>query len=200
MARKIILEHQVARAEKVFRGRMGTTPFLNHPAFKYDLYQSSFKGYVFGAKAGPDIELENIFHEIGHAIEFVLTGQDIEDRCGDGEFYFALNEIELGGAIYHNLETTQCTEREIRAFAIQIKFMHSIGFKKGLKDFALHAGELAMWLPDFLNIEVTEPTDAIRKQWVVNKVLAYYQSISTKQIFDAFLKWLDVIQTLKNED
>lgn len=200
MARKTILEHQVHKAEKVFRGRMGTTLFLNHPAFKYDFHTGGLKNFAFGAKAGPHIQLENIFHEIGHAIEFVLTDQDIEYRCGNGEFCFDLNEIELGGAIYHNLETTQCTEREIRAFAIQIKFMHSIGFKKSLKDFALHAGELAMWLPDFLNIEVSEPTDAMRKQWVVNKVLAYYQSITTKQIFDAFLKWLDVIQTLKTED
>jgi|GEM_PF-6873546 len=201
ISRKVVNRHQLYRADIVFRGRMASTNFLSHPAFKYDFLASDFRNFTFGAVSGPYIQIENLFHDIGHAIEFVLTDQDLEYRCREGGFCFDLNQIELGGQLYHQLESIQCTEREIRAFAIQIKFMHSIGFKRDLDDFAKDAGELAMWLPDFLNIE-NASNDIERKAWVKSQVIEYYNSISTEQIFKAFNIWLDqmlIIQSINNE-
>lgn len=196
-----ISEHQIERADKIFRGRMSVTPFLNHPGFKYSFKTRSYRDFTFGAVTGPAIHISNLFHEMAHAIEFVLSGEAVDRRCEDGKFEFWVKKIELGGRYYNGLETIQCTEREIRTWAIQLKFMHIVGFKHDPQKFAKEAGELSTWLPDDININVLKGTkgEAERKAWVSEQVLKHYQTLDKDQMFGAFLVWLDETHKMQTQ-
>ena len=92
-----IKKHQIERAELVFRGRMAKTNFLDHPAFKYSFDSSGFQKFTFGAVTGPSIAINNIFHEMAHAVDFVLCGDDIEQRTLGGRFNFGVKMIGING-------------------------------------------------------------------------------------------------------
>lgn len=194
-----IKKHQIERADLVFRGRMAKTNFLNHPAFKYSFESSDFKKFTFGAVTGPCIAINNIFHEMAHAVDFVLCGDDIEQRTLGGRFNFSVKMIGLNGQLYEQVETMQCTERECRTFAIQLKLMHYVGFKTNLEFFTNDVARLTTWLPDWFLVEGKNETE--RVQWCKQYIIELYKDLDEETILYAFQKWLDelaVIQT-KNE-
>lgn len=192
---KKISRHQIDRAELVFCGRMAKTPFLKHAAFSYSFESSGFKNYTFGAVTGPVIEISNIFHEMAHAIDLVLSGDDLESKTKGGRFWFTINEIEINGRLYEQVNTTQCTERECRAFAIQIKFMHMVGFKTDLNSFAQYSAKLTTWLPDFYLIQGNNESERIK--WVRNHIIDLYNNLNDDEIFNAFQTFLDSILSFK---
>lgn len=192
---KKLSKHQIARADLVFRGRMAKTPFLEHDAFSYSFESGGYKNYTFGAVTGPTFAISNIFHEMAHAIDFVLSGDDLESRTKGGRFWFNTNEIEINGRLYEQVNTTQCTERECRAFAIQIKFMHMVGFKTNLNCFAQYSAKLTTWLPDFYLIH--GDNEAERIQWAKNHIIDLYNNLSEDEIFKAFQTYLDSIFSFK---
>lgn len=192
---KGISRHQIGRADLVFRGRMAKTPFLEHDAFSYSFHSTGYQNYTFGAVTGPVIEISNIFHEMAHAIELVLSGEDIKSRTKGGKFWFNTNEIEINGSLHEHVSTTQCSERECRSFAIQIKFMHMVGFKTNLDCFAQYSAKLTTWLPDFYLIH--GDNEAERIQWAKNHIINLYNNLSEDEIFKAFKTYLDTILLFK---
>ncbi|WP_180190262.1 hypothetical protein [Acinetobacter sp. YH01009] len=192
---KEITRKQIQRADLVFRGRMSRTTFLDHPAFCYSFESSGFKDYIFGATTGPSIGIDNLFHEMAHAIDFVLTGDDIKRRTLGGRFNFEVNMVSINGRLYEQLETSQCTMRECRAFAIQMKLMHIVGFKTNLESMAANYAHLTIWLPDWYLIEGDNETE--RVEWCKNHIMKLYNEYDDQSILNAFQIWLDSIQHIK---
>lgn len=192
-----IKKHQIERADLVFRGRMAKTNFLDHPAFKYSFNSSDFQKFTFGAVTGPSIAINNIFHEMAHAVDFVLCGDDIEQRTLGGRFNFRVKMIGINGQLYEQVETTQCTKRECRTFAIQLKLMHIVGFKTNLEFFANDVARLSTWLPDWFLVEGKTETD--RVEWCKNYIIDLYKNLDEKEILSAFQKWLDELNIIQTQ-
>lgn len=72
-------EQQVGRVERVIRERLARLPVGNHPALLWRAKLEGYRDYVFGAKAGPTVEVVNLFHELGHAAEF--GAENFATRC-----------------------------------------------------------------------------------------------------------------------
>lgn len=190
-----IKKHQIERAELVFRGRMAKTNFLDHPAFKYSFDSSGFQKFTFGAVTGPSIAINNIFHEMAHAVDFVLCGDDIEQRTLGGRFNFGVKMIGINGQFYEQVETTQCTKRECRTFAIQLKLMHSVGFKTNLEFFANDVARLTTWLPDWFLVEGESETE--RVEWCKQYIVELYKNLDEFEILNAFQKWLNKLAMIQ---
>lgn len=185
---------QIPRAELVFHGRMARTPFLNHPAFRYSFEHSGYKKYQFGATAGPNIDIDNLFHEISHAIDFVLCSDDIESRTLGGRYNFNVKMVAINGRFYEQVETDQCTMRECRVFAIQMKLRHMLGFKNSLENMASDYARLTVWLPDWFLIEGKDESE--RVNWCKDHIIKLYHQYQEQQLLDAFQTWLDTIQEI----
>lgn len=192
---RAITSKQVDRANLLFRGRMATTPFLDHPSFKYSFESSGFNDFTFGAKTGPSIGIDNLFHEMSHAVDFVLCGDDIEHRSLGGRYTFNVKMKSFNGKLYEQLETNQCTMRELRVFAIQIKFMHLVGFKNSLEFLAKDYSRLSVWLPDWFLVDGN--SDPERIEWCRKKIIELYHQYDAQQILDAFQIWLDKIEIIQ---
>ena len=191
-----ITSKQIERANLVFRGRMSSTPFLNHPAFKYSFSLTGYKDFTYGAVTGPAISISNLFHEMAHSIEFILSGDDPKHRARGGRYHFDTNQIEIDGRLYEQVQTNQITLRECRTFAIQIKLMHSVGFKIDLYQFARESARLTTWLPDWYMIEGEVESERIA--WCFDFILGYYSTLDNYQLYESFGKWLDEIYHLQN--
>lgn len=190
--------HQIEKADLIFRSRMAKTGFLEHPSFQYSFHFTGFNNYTFGGKTGPSMNIENIFHEMGHAVDFVLSGDDIKKRSLGGRFRFDVKMISLNGQLYEQVETSQCTERECRTFAIQLKLMHLVGFKTDLEFFAADSAKLTTWLPDWFLVEgKTEPE---RILWCKNRIIENYIKLDGEAVLNAFQKWLDEITDIRQEE
>ncbi len=191
-----ITSKQIERADLVFRGRMSSTPFLNHPAFKYSFSLTGYKDFTYGAVTGPAISISNLFHEMAHSIEFILSGDDPKHRARSGRYHFDTNQIEIDGRLYEQVQTNQITLRECRTFAIQIKLMHSVGFRIDLYQFARESARLTTWLPDWYMIEGEVESERIA--WCFDFILGYYSILDNYQLYESFGKWLDEIYHLQN--
>lgn len=193
---KDIRPDQIGRADLVFRGRMSKTPFLDHPAFKYSFKHSGYSKYSYGAVTGPSISISNIFHEIAHSIEFAMSGDDLLQRSRGGKYQFNVNYKAINGELYIEPATTQITLRECRTFAIQIKFMHMVGFKTNLEKFARYSAKLTTWLPDWYLVE--GDTQDERVKWCCDFILSYYSKLNSNELYESFGKWLDEIHPIQN--
>lgn len=192
-----ITSKQIERANLVFRGRMSCTPFLNHPAFKYSFSLTGYKDFTYGAVTGPAISISNLFHEMAHSIEFILSGDDPKHRARGGRYHFGTNQIENDGRLYEQVQTNQITLRECRTFAIQIKLMHSVGFRMNLFQFARESARLTTWLPDWYLVEGDNEIE--RVAWCNAFILQHYENLKLADLYEAFATWLDEIHSLKNE-
>lgn len=192
-----ITKTQIKRADVVFRGRMNEIGFLSHPAFSYSFSTSGFSKFTFGAVTGPAIAISSIFHEMAHAIEFVLSGDDIQARTEGGKYNFFVKKIALNGQLYEQVETSQCTSRECRTFAIQIKLMHMVGFKTDLERFAAYSAKLTTWLPDWFLIDGDSQSE--RVNWCKNHIIELYSDFNDQEILEAFQSWLDEIHSIKSK-
>lgn len=170
---------------------MSGTSFLEHPGFKYSFQIEGYKNFTFGAATGPTISLDNLFHEMGHAIDFVLNGDDLERRVSGGKFNFDLNLREINGQFYETVETNQCTLRECRATAIQMKLMHMVGFKTDLHFMAETYSKLTVWLPDWYLVEGGNQEQRI--DWCKNYILKLYHEYEEQILLNAFKTWLDFV-------
>lgn len=138
----------------------------------------------------------NLFHEMAHSIEFILSGDDPKHRARSGRYHFDTNQIEIDGRLYEQVQTNQITLRECRTFAIQIKLMHSVGFRIDLYQFARESARLTTWLPDWYMIEGEVESERIA--WCFDFILGYYSILDNYQLYESFGKWLDEIYHLQN--
>lgn len=199
--RKRIRPWQLERARLVFEGRLKDTPILEHPGFKYDFEHTGYKKFSFGGRTGPTIEIENIFHEMAHAIEFILAGDDVHKRCSSsGTYNLHYPKIQLNGCLYDQPITTKMTERELRVFVIQHKLMAQVGFRRNLVEWFKDSAKITSWVPDFTNIglhETEKYNDDMRKEWCIKQMQGLYEQISDAELIPALIKWLDTTHQIQ---
>lgn len=104
---------------------------LLHQGFKLNYGGYSYKDYSFGTKVTviAKHELNTVFHEIAHAIEF--GAENFEERTNNsGGFLFRVPTSYLCGNFYADHQTMNATKRELRTWAIQIALLKASGVKK----------------------------------------------------------------------
>lgn len=177
---------QVGRVEQVLRERLARLPIGKHPALLWRAKQEGYRDYVFGAKAGPQVEVANLFHELGHAAEF--GAENFTTRCIDGRFFFKLRWIEVLGQWYDEPKTAQSTIREIRAIGYQIRLMELAGCKMRRPLFARRIGSALQYMPDWLYVPGRQDE---RLDNIVLAILDFSEKISTKDAIGRLEGWLD---------
>ena len=102
--------------------------------------------------------------------------------------------VAIHGRFYEQVETDQCTMRECRVFAIQMKLRHMLGFKNSLENMASDYARLTVWLPDWFLIEGKDESE--RVNWCKDHIIKLYHQYQEQQLLDAFQTWLDTIQEI----
>ncbi len=180
-------EQQIHRVERVIRERLARLPVGKHPALRWRAKQEGYRDYVFGAKAGPKVDVQNIFHELGHAAEF--GAENFATRCVEGSFYFKNRWIEVLGQRYVEHRSAQPTIREIRAIGYQIHFMELAGCKMHRPLLASSIGSALQYMTDWWH--VPGEGDAERKANIVLAIMDFSEKIQPQEATDRLEGWLD---------
>ena len=153
---------------------------IYHPKFQVDIYRQGFYNFKFGATAGPCIEIENLFHEICHAVQF---GVENPERFLAGTFDFRSPDfIEIGGQwIRGDFTTCQPSMRELEVFAMQDLLLVDT------KPFEVYDA-IMKYLPDAFNFEYEYDTIALREE-LFNKMKSKW---TRERIWSDFKKILDL--------
>lgn len=82
-----------------------------------------FNGIILGGKAGPQVHVSNLLHEMAHFIE-------IDDaRCTQPGWGLRVRQVYFMGESYNDPRTYQATLREARVGAIQLELAEFFGVK-----------------------------------------------------------------------
>lgn len=111
----------------------------------------SLEGYdhetgTFGCRTGPKSELENLFHEFGHAIVCVLDGKP--ENLGIPSYGLSLPYKEVLGTTVVEPVTGQITFLECRVFGIQKALIESVGLEPR-SDYFQYYAKVTEYLPDW---------------------------------------------------
>src|SRR5690606_19726332 len=110
-----------------FAAWIARLPVGRHPAMFFSPEMEGYIDYCFGGRAGPDIGISHLCHELAHAAEF---GPDtFKYRAYMGSFRFKMRKIFVIDRYCIEPDTNQATLREIRTFAHQLNLMRLMGFK-----------------------------------------------------------------------
>lgn len=150
---------------------------LKHLRFHPEM--SGYADYIFGARAGPNVAIDNLFHELAHAAEF--GPEDFSRRCFMGSFWFKVPKVKVLGGYYPQFNTGQATEREFRTCAYQLHLMQAAGMKRDPKQFADYMGNTVLpYMPDAAYI----------KEAFAKRILQEYDSITQGQALERLQGWL----------
>jgi hypothetical protein len=127
-----------------------------------------------GLKAGPEIHITNLLHEMSHLVE-------IDDArilsYGWGLKYGSLVQVILGQE-YQEFLSTAATEREIRVWAFQHQLQNLLGIDTPIKETVKSAVYLGDWanvaFGDKLNLKCQKKA----LEWVENQVVEKMKTLT----------------------
>jgi hypothetical protein len=114
---------------------------------------------VLGARAGPDVSVLNLLHEMGHFLE-IPAGRVQVSGWGLG----MKNIVERFGRSYYDPKSWQCTQREIRVSAYQLNLAKYLGVEANVTSMAKIITD---WMPDTYLLPCGSDD---RVQFVVNEI------------------------------
>jgi hypothetical protein len=117
-----------------------------NPRVSWSLEGYDHENRIFGCRAGPKSEIENIFHEFGHAIVCVLDGKP--QNLGIVSYGLSLPYKEVLGTTVVEPVTGQMTFLECRVFGIQKALLESVGLDVRPNYFQYYA-DVTGYLPDW---------------------------------------------------
>jgi hypothetical protein len=82
-----------------------------------------FNGIILGGRAGPQVHVSNLLHEMAHFIEID------DERCTRPGWGLHIRQVYLMGKSYNDPNTYQATLREARVGAIQLELAEFFGVK-----------------------------------------------------------------------
>ncbi len=136
-----------------------------------------------GGRAGLEVDLSNLLHEIGHLI-------DIDDarviQQGWGLFY---PEIAVGGRNCQAPETSKAVLREVRVIAWQDLLAEQVGFKSDPKEFI----KSLRWMADFVFIPVPSVEKEDSREYDARRISWLFQQFET---FRATLKIEEAVREI----
>lgn len=172
-------------------------PFANHPAFKYDMGLEGYRDFTFGGRAGPESDIDNVFHEIAHAVEF--GSKNFKKRAGKFGFVFKRPKL-LGahryGLWYEDPKDDSATQRELRTFAIQAHLFEMVGGQI-TDEWLDEKVNVAHYMPDWFMVFGEEQED--RDEFIKEMIQLYYQDYNKEDIVDEMFSWLDKTESRLHE-
>lgn len=190
-------QYSHARRVSAFSERLKRLGVASHSNLLFSPSMEGYHDYTFGCRAGPKIDLDNLFHELGHAAEFG------EDRAGAGYFDFRgpMQLVENDGPLDLDHKTCQATQRECRTFAYQFHLMMLAGVRSF--NFFDHASVMR-FMPDFWYVPElkiagrTESPDSwsnydqVRIVWCENHIREWVDKIKPQDALGRLVAFLDL--------
>lgn len=175
------------RIVEVCRARLSRLPVARHPALRFLPGLEGYKNYLFGARTGPTVAVDNLLHELAHAAQF--GPQHFITRCSESGFLFKMKSTEFHGCVFVDMQTTKAIERELQTFALQLHLRHIVGYRGNEEDYCRRAADMMVYMPDWLNIPGSSDEDRI--VYCAKKIEEYYAQTDEKETVSALEGWLD---------
>ena len=170
-----------------FKGILSPFSFVNHPGF---IMKESLEGYLnfsFGGRAGPEISIEHVLHEIAHAIEF--GPDEFENRVSRFGFHFIVPKVEIRGKMYNDPRSNLGTIRELRTMAIQWQFHRALGIDTNADDYCDRITKSLRFMPDWGF--VPGDSDEDRHNWRVEYLKSNLDFMGIDECLERFDGWLN---------
>lgn len=164
---------------------------LRHPYFQWDKWSEGFAGYKFGGMAGPTMDLDNVCHELAHAVQF--RSVNFSHRITqDGWFLFKHRNARKSFGYSYEPDTTKITHRELETFAIELKILRMMGVKRKFDVYVQEVREIIKFLPDSWLYE-SRVKDGIEKD-VDTLLTMYYNAWNDEDILNELQTFFDKIE------
>ena len=165
-------------------------PF-QHPAFRFSLTIEGYQKWHFGCRAGPEYHIKNLFHELGHAVDFGPENFKTRVRCGYLRFS-CRNRITVCGEKYDEPRTIEATLREVRAIAYQMILLRLAGYRVDEEEMVSDFVAALAHVMDHLN--VLHRFGEAWKTTLEKKVWKLVEETDSDWVMDRLLGWLDRTQ------
>lgn len=171
----------------VMAARLSRLPMARHPAMRIAPRREGYRAYAFGGKAGPDMSVDNVFHELAHAVEF--GPDEFKKRASAFGFLFRNRRVEVLGQLYVEPLTWQSTQREIRTMAIQLHLLRSAGSRISEDFFAREHLRSMQYMTDWYN--VPGKTEEKRFEAMTKEFFRAYGLLNQDMVLHRLELWLD---------
>lgn len=176
------------RTIAAFTSRVARLPVVgNHPALKIDPWIQGYREYTFGGKAGPEIAIINVFHELAHAAEF--GARRFRHRTVGGKFYFKIPTVTVFNQICYEPRTVQGSLREAKTFAYQLHLMQAAGLRIKEDEFFDEMARVMVYLADAVNVPGDGSADGVA--WRRERIVEFYNATPQEYVLDQLKMWLD---------
>lgn len=169
------------------RARLARLPVARHPALRIQPGQEGYRNYLFGARAGPAVEVSSLFHELAHAAQF---GPEVfRHRASEYGFRFKVPQRFIYDRYCTEPKTSQATDRELQTFAYQLHLMQAAGIKRSEKAFFEESARIMRWMHDWYWVPGADEDE--RAQHCARQVELHYSRLDPKDAVARLEGWLD---------
>jgi hypothetical protein len=141
------MNYEISHSPDDISKLLSGSPWLDFSRFRTGNMTGYHNG-CFGHKAANHSHVEYVYHEVAHALDFILRGE--VDRIQYECYLFHRPLKEILGTVVCEPETLQATEREIRTVAIQFVLLKNNPLIDFNEDEFLNSQAQSMYfLPDF---------------------------------------------------
>lgn len=171
-----------------FRARLTRLSLRRHPALLFNPWLEGFKDHTFGGRAGPNISVINVFHELGHAAEFGPA--EFKQRCFAHGFRFKRPpRVVIMGREYSEPRTMSGTQRELSTFAHQLHLMRKAGVKISDDEFMRDSARCMRFMADWWCVPGESEED--RTAFCKKEIAELYAKLSGAEVLSKLESWLD---------
>jgi hypothetical protein len=168
--------------------RLSRLPFANHPALLFSPRLEEYKHYIFGARAGPGANSQNLFHELAHAAEF--GPEDFRTRAtAEGFSFKRCHRVRIQGNSYYEPNSMGATRREIDTFAHQLHLLQHCGYQGTESAFFGESARALRQMPDWW--QVPGENEVERTRYCQKQTESAYSRIEAKDSLARLESWLD---------
>ena len=159
----------------------------NHPALKIDPWIQGYRAYTFGGRAGPEVSIINVFHELAHAAEF--GARRFQYRAVGGKFHFKIPTVTIFNQICYEPITVQGSLREAKTFAYQLHLMQAAGLRVNVEKFFDQMAKVMVYLADAINVPGDGRAEGVA--WRRERIVEFYNTTNQEYVLDQLKRWLD---------
>ena len=157
---------------------------LNNPHFIYNPDGSGYRNFVFGCMAGPSRCIDNLLHEICHAVEFGHA--NYRQRMAGGIFHFKKPKSQYLGypfntIVYDPPKGNHASMRELETFAMQYLILEQSGIERSIEKYI----DVLQYVPDYMNYDVQYGEKEkqflkFKEKWTVEQIWNDFRIILSK--------------------
>jgi hypothetical protein len=164
-------------------------PFGKHPALRIRAGEE-YRGYCFGTATARLLNIQALCHELAHAVEFGPEQFDIRAKPHGYGFRFPVRQLEVGGRLYNDPRTGECSAREAQTVAIQLHLQEALGRRYRKDRVVLSHVRSFDHLPDWIQYG-GGGDNRRRHRRLASLATRFYEEWTKPEIFDRLEGWLD---------